>query len=453
MLRINGLFGHIKHNDLMSILMFLGFMLALQLLACALLFVPLFFFDPSHSVLSLGGYITRYVPLVAIGGGVAFWVQFSAHVETVRNQMGFRYLERRDDTRLFTLVETLALAAGIQTPKIGLIETSARNAFACGYNQSNAVIVVTRGLRNALNDHELEAVLAHEMTHIVNNDIRLIAAANVMMSSLTKMSGKNPFILKSWWRFLFIPIFPLILIVSSGIQWLSQFALSLGKVSRLVIASSREYVADAEAIRLTHKPEALISALRRIENLSAIEGLDPENDAMMIDGASHGEYATHPTIFERIAAIEVLAGLTPSGVSHTTSSRADGLVRSNLAFGHMGQSNPVASNTQSDEDFWTGTYVAPSNSELIAQQSLFARVKQAPERRPKQNSGLGLMAAIGGGLLFFLMLNFSANAVFSRAEAQIEATETDTRNIGFVAPESDSQLPNGLRGRAYSDGQ
>ena len=204
MVRINGLFGHIKHNDFMSILMFVGFMLAFQLMALALLFVPLIFIDPRHAPLSLFGYVSRYVPLVAIGALIAFWMKFSAHVETVRAQLGFRYLERRDDPRLFVLAETLALTAGVLTPKIGLIETSARNAFACGLNANNAVIVVTRGLRNALNEDELEAVIAHEITHIVNNDIRLIAAANVMMSSLTTISRKNPFILKSWWRFIFI---------------------------------------------------------------------------------------------------------------------------------------------------------------------------------------------------------------------------------------------------------
>lgn len=306
--RVNGFFGHIKHNDLMSVVMFVGFLLAAQLMAAIILMLPLFFFDSKHSILHPLGYLGRYAPLVLIGSIGLFWIRFKEHVDGVRKQVGFRYLAPHENRRLFAIVETLALTAGIITPRVGLIETSARNAFACGLDQRDAVIVVTQGLLNALSDDELEAVIAHEITHVMNGDIRLIAAANVMLTGLEFANRKNPFVMRSWWRFLFIPIFPAILFISEFIKKTSLFALNLGRVSRLLIASSREYVADAEAVRLTHKPAALISALQRIENMSAIEGLAPANDAMMIDGASVGAFATHPTIAERIAVLRKLAG-------------------------------------------------------------------------------------------------------------------------------------------------
>lgn len=305
--RVNGFFGYVKHNDFLSIITFLGFLFAAQILAAVLLLLPLTFFDGRHSPLVFGGYIERYAPIVLVGSIVAFVVLFLDHVRSVQNQLGYRYLQPHENRQLSTIVETLALTAGIQVPKIGIIESRARNAFACGLHADNAVVVVTRGLLETLNRDELEAVIAHEVTHIMNGDIRLIAAANVMMSCLEFANKKNPFIMKGWWKVFFMIFLPFWFIISWLMNRLSSFAMNLGKVSRLIIASSREYVADAEAVRLTHKPAALISALRRIEHQSTIKGLNAINDAMMIDGATMGSYATHPTISERIAAISKLA--------------------------------------------------------------------------------------------------------------------------------------------------
>jgi len=302
MLQVNGFFGHIRRNDAMSVLMFVGFLVAVQLMVAVVLSIPLAVLDTKHSIFQPIGYLTRYAPFVLIASVAAFWILFKGHVNKVREQLGFRYLTDGEDRRLNTIVETLAITAGIETPKVGVIETPARNAFACGMDSKSAVVVVTRGLLNALTKDELEAVIAHEITHIVNGDIRLIAAANVMLDGLEWLAKKNPFKQPPWWAWLLIPFWSFLFLFKL-LGNVNKFALDLGKVSRLLIASSREYIADAEAVRLTHKPEALISALRKIENLSALKGLQPENDAMMIDGATHGDYATHPTIHERIAVL------------------------------------------------------------------------------------------------------------------------------------------------------
>jgi Zn-dependent protease with chaperone function len=89
---------------------------------------------------------------------------------------------------------------------------------------------------------------------------------------------------------------------------LSKAALTLARVSRLLLSTSREYIADAEAVRLTHNPGALISALRKIDGRSEVEGVDVAVDAMMIDGLVEGPYATHPSIAERIATLLALSG-------------------------------------------------------------------------------------------------------------------------------------------------
>jgi len=104
---------------------------------------------------------------------------------------------------------------------------------------------------------------------------------------------------------LVLPPFMLLFLIGA---FLSGLALLIARVSRLMISSSRELIADAEAVRMTHNPSALISALRRIEGHSHVPGIGPEADAMMIDGATEGALATHPAISERIDILTRLSG-------------------------------------------------------------------------------------------------------------------------------------------------
>jgi Zn-dependent protease with chaperone function len=184
MLQVNGFYGHVRRNDLRSLAMFAGFVIAFQVVAAVALFVPLVFFDPSHALFRPLGYAGRYVPLVFVLGLALFVVRFSRHVASVQATINFLYVDRRTDPRLVNIVETLSIAAGLPAPKVGMIESRALNAFACGLSPSSAVVVVTRGLVEALDDDELAAVVAHEIAHIKNGDIRLVAAANVLMENL-----------------------------------------------------------------------------------------------------------------------------------------------------------------------------------------------------------------------------------------------------------------------------
>ena len=217
------------------------------------------------------------------------------------------------------MVETHAIAAGLPFPKVAIIETSARNAFACGLSASSAVVVATRGLLEALDDDELSAVVAHEIAHIRNGDIRLIAAANVLLGNLIALQRRNPLRIESWRQILLALICPplLMLFLLGGV--VNTLALFIARLSRLLVSSAREFVADAEAVRLTHNPAALISALRRIEGRSSVAGIDPQADAMMIDGATEGSFATHPTISERVEVLMRLSG----EMAQVTSARRD----------------------------------------------------------------------------------------------------------------------------------
>jgi Zn-dependent protease with chaperone function len=120
---------------------------AFHLLALLGLIVPLAMYDPEHAPLyGCMGYLVRWVPIVTVIGAVLFAVQMAWHVRTVRRRTDFRFVDDNDEPRLCRIVEPLAIAAGLPTPYVGVIDSPALNAFACGIRQKDAVLVFTRGL-------------------------------------------------------------------------------------------------------------------------------------------------------------------------------------------------------------------------------------------------------------------------------------------------------------------
>jgi Zn-dependent protease with chaperone function len=313
-MRVNGLYGHIRSNDVRSLALFAGFVAAFQFLAMLALFVPLAMHDPDHAPLyGWTGYLVRWVPIITVIGALLFAVQMAWHVRTVRRRTDFRFVDDHDEPRLCRIVEPLTIAAGLPTPYVGVIDSPALNAFACGIRQKDAVLVFTRGLIDGLDDDELAAVAAHEIVHIVNGDIRLIAATNVWLDTL-KLLQPRPSAdrTKRIWQACTLPILavvlPMMVVLVLVVMFLRRLAVEGSHLTRLMIASAREFIADAESVRLTQNPAALVSALRRIEGRSVIPGLAAGQDAMMIDGAHNGAFATHPIIAERIAAIISVTG-------------------------------------------------------------------------------------------------------------------------------------------------
>src|SRR4051812_16467047 len=190
-MQVNGLYGHVRSNDARSLALFAGFVAAFQLLAMLGLIVPLAVFDIDHAPLyGWTGYLVRWVPVVTVVGALLFAVRMAWHVRTVRRKTDFRFVDDEDEPRLCRIVEPLAIAKGLPTPYVGVIDTPALNAFACGIRQKDAVLVFTRGLVDGLDDDELAAVAAHEIIHIVNGDIRLIAATNVCLDTLNLLQPR-----------------------------------------------------------------------------------------------------------------------------------------------------------------------------------------------------------------------------------------------------------------------
>jgi len=174
---------------------------------------------------------------------------------------GARPATREDDFDFYTVAENVSMAAGLQLPKLYVIEDMAMNAFATGRDPKHAVVCVTRGLLSKLDRREIEGVVAHELSHVKNYDIRLMAVVAVLVGTIAYAS--DLFMRNLWWRdrdrdrndsgiFLIIGI--ALAIISPLIASLIQLAIS----------RKREYLADASGALITRYPEGLARALEKI---------------------------------------------------------------------------------------------------------------------------------------------------------------------------------------------
>jgi heat shock protein HtpX len=216
---------------------------------------------------------------------------------------------------LYNVVEGLAIAAGIPAPRCYVIDDTAPNAFATGRDPAHSVICVTTGLLQKMNRVELEGVVAHEMSHIKNFDIRVMTLAVVMVGIIALLSD---WIMRSlWWggrgrktsRGKSGNIGAIFLVVG---LFFAIFGPFVAQLLRLAVSRKREFLADASGAMLTRYPPGLASALRKIADDR--EPLEAANKATAhlyivnplkdLKGAVNKLFSTHPPIEERIAALE-----------------------------------------------------------------------------------------------------------------------------------------------------
>ncbi len=323
-----GLYQHIEDSRRRSLLLFLLFAVAFQLLAAIVLCIPLLLFDPAHAPVFAGlGYVTRYVPLVALLSLLLFAAQMWWFVGGVRQATQFRYVDDREEPRFCHILEPLAIAAGIPIPFAGVIETTSLNAFAAGVHDRHMVVVATRGLLDALDDDELAGVLANAVIHIRNHDTRLLGAATIFMRNMTVLNREKGLRLYHPLQGIALILLPMMLPVLLAMGLLVQLAFRIGYGSRALIGISRELIADAEGVRLTLNPAALVSALRKIDQRHGIDGLGDEFDAMLIFGVPTGPLASHPTLDERTGALARTMGSLVLDTSQRLDTRAGAALR------------------------------------------------------------------------------------------------------------------------------
>lgn len=218
---------------------------------------------------------------------------------------GAKEIKKADAPELYRTVENLAITAGLPTPKVYIIDHDSPNAFATGRSPETASVTVTTGLLNLMNKQELEGVIAHELSHIKNYDIRLtmmvimLLGIVVLMSDLFLRIGLRRKSEKDNQTQL---IFLLIAVV------LAIIAPIVAKIMQLAISRQREFLADADSALLTRYPEGLASALEKIKTVDIPYPEASKSSANLYISNPYGEkaswlkkmFATHPPIDERI---------------------------------------------------------------------------------------------------------------------------------------------------------
>lgn len=250
-------------------------------------------------------------PIAAIVTIVWFTIAWFFHQSMINKATGAKPLERMESPAIYNLLENLCISRGLPMPKLYVIESPALNAYASGINTKTYAVTVTRGLLQTLNKEELEAVLGHELTHIMNRDVQLLIIsvifvgmisffAEIAWRSLTRggtriRSGGNR---KGAGGALLIAA----IILAIG------YALAL--VIRFTLSRKREFLADAGAVELTKNPDAMISALQKISGHAKLEDVPGEVEQMFIENPPgfFGMFATHPPIDKRIEALSQYAG-------------------------------------------------------------------------------------------------------------------------------------------------
>ncbi len=259
------------------------------------------------------GYGLETVGFALIFAGVGSFTSYWFSDKIILGMSGARPADRQRDFHFYTVTENLAMGARLPMPKLYVIEDTAMNAFATGRDPKHAVVCATTGLLAKLDRSELEGVVAHELAHIQNYDIRLLSVVSVMVGLLVLLSdwflrlgglgGKNSDDNKAG-AFLFI----------AGVA-LALLSPIIAQLIKLAVSRNREYLADASAAKMTRYPQGLANALRKLtsdkEPLEAankatahmyiVNPLKNHHDAI---GWFSGMFQTHPPIQERIARLE-----------------------------------------------------------------------------------------------------------------------------------------------------
>ena len=220
---------------------------------------------------------------------------------------GAKIIERQDNPRLYGIVKKISDLNGLPVPRIAIVSSSTPNAFATGRNPKNAVVAATNGIMSILDDNELEGVMAHEMAHVKNRDTLVMCVAATIAGFISFAARML------WWNSMFggrnRNVHPVLMILVALTAPLAAFLL------QMAVSRSREFHADATAAKLTNKPWALISALKKLEWENHRKPLDcgsPSNAAMCIVNPLRGGnffismFSTHPPMEDRIKALEKL---------------------------------------------------------------------------------------------------------------------------------------------------
>lgn len=318
LMRATGLKTHIWNNNLRSVLL-LGFFPVLLLALFYGLLIGFLGISGDSTLESGFTQAANMLPSVApyaFGAAVAwFGIAFFGHNAMINAATKAKSVTIRQEPRAYRMLENLSISRGMTMPRLMVMETAAMNAFASGIRDNNYQVTLTRGLMDALDDEELEAVIAHELSHIRHKDVRMLIIAIIFV-------GIFAFVGES----LFRSMFHINLGRSSrhrrsgggnaGVLILVAFAIValtyvIALMIRFTMSRQREYMADAGAVELTKNPDAMIRALEKISGNAELSSVPDEVREMAIYNPRiglAGLFTTHPPIEKRIEALVKYGG-------------------------------------------------------------------------------------------------------------------------------------------------
>lgn len=304
-----GINTQIWNNNLKSVVLLILF--PVVILGLVWLFVFLVQPTTEYRLSSTNSTFIRSVPFVAIGVLLWFIIAWFSHTTMIARATGSVPLSRKENKRIYNLVENLCIGSGMPMPKVNIIEDESLNAFASGINKSTFTVSLSRGIINKLEDNELEAVIAHELTHIRNRDVRLLIISIIFVGIFAfitealvrsvRFSGGGRG--KKDGRVVLIALL------------LAALGYFLSSIFRFAISRQREYMADAGSASMTKNPLALASALEKISADPYIEAVKRNDVAQMfidnpqpkverpVSFSFASIFRTHPPIEKRIAVL------------------------------------------------------------------------------------------------------------------------------------------------------
>ncbi len=313
-----GLQSHIWNNNLKTIILLSIYPILIIGIVWAVCFAVGFVSFPSENMdtanMFAGDIVGKYWPMILMGVVGWFVVSYFMHTNMVRRLSHSHPVTRKEEPELYNLFENLCISVGIPTPRLEIIESHARNAFASGIDQKSFTVTVTRGLLQSLSKDEVEGVLAHELTHIMNRDVRLL----IITIIFTGMIG---FAAQLMWSQVRYGLWVgrggngkkgngfIIMLAVAAVLWIGYMATLF---TRFAISRRREYMADAGAVQMTKNPDAMMRALMRIAGKDQIPKMPGDINMMCIENRVPfmGLFATHPPIETRIKALSGPTGFS-----------------------------------------------------------------------------------------------------------------------------------------------
>ncbi len=334
-----GMHTQISRNNRMTLLLLLMFPLIILGVVWAFIALLNYFgngyYDQYGNVVhQMDPEVVKYYFLNALPwvvGGVAIWfaIAFLFNTSMVRAATGAHSVSRKENPRLYNIVENLCMTAGMDMPKINMVDDSQLNAFASGIDKNSYTVTVTTGLMNLLDDDELAGVIGHELTHIRNHDTRLLITSIIFVGIIsTVMSVIVQMMYNMMWfgggsrriggsddddnRSSGIAMI-VVLIIG---YVLCAVAYLFTALTRFAISRKREYMADAGGAELCGNPLALASALRKISGDPGLQNVKRDDVAQLFiihpqhltgGGALSflsSLFSTHPDTKKRIEILE-----------------------------------------------------------------------------------------------------------------------------------------------------